>query len=198
MAVEVPRDELRTLISTLSGVPESRVYWDGEPERTVGLWGASGKAGKITLDVVARASLGGEEMRINDDEEEILGGTRVLTISCRADNFLGMGEAFDTLEYVRLRLLRRSSRAALRDAGLAYVDAPSITTIDYSVDNRAISSAVLDIRLSQVVTDAPPQEGPDATEFIEKVTTKSTGDIAGFPDVSGEPVVYLPFVPDDS
>ncbi len=190
MGVEVPVDAIRAIVSTLTGVPESRVYWDGEPERSVGLWGASGKAGKITLNVVSRALVGTEEMRIDDNEEEIIGGTRILTISCRADNYLGMGEAFDLLERMRMGFLRRSVRKSLRDAGLAFLDAPLITNLDFSVDNRSISAANLDIRLSHIATDAPPQTGLDATHFIEKVSRKAAVDI---PDVALEPVVYLPF-----
>ncbi len=190
MSTDVPKEVLRTIVSTLTGVPESRIYWEGEPERTVGLWGAAGKAGKITLNVVSRALVGTEEMRIDDNEEEIIGGTRVLTISCRADNYLNMGEAFDLLEKMRMGFLRRSARKALRDVGLAYLDAPLITNLDFSVDNRSISAANLDIRLSHVATDAPPQTGLDATHFIEKVSRKAAVDI---PDAAEEPVVYLPF-----
>ncbi len=195
MSTDVPKEALRTIVSALTGVPESRVCWDGEPERAVGLWGAAGKAGKITLNVVSRALVGTEEMRIDDNEEEIIGGTRVLTISCRADNYLGMGEAFDLLEKMRMGFLRRSARKALRDVGLAYLDAPLITNLDFSIDNRSISSANLDIRLTHVATDAPPQVGLDKTEFIEKVSRKSAEDID---DVAEEPVVYLPFrVPEE-
>lgn len=191
MAYVVPVDAIRTIISTLSGVPESRVNWDGEPERSVGLWGASGAAGKITLDVLSRASNGEPEMRIIDNVE-VIGANRILTISCRADNFLQLGEAFDLLEKVRLGFMRRSIRKAFRDAGLAYLDAVLITPIEYNVDTRAVSSAVLDIRLAQTVTDAPPQDGDplDKTEFIEKASRKSAEDI---PDFDAEPVVYLPF-----
>lgn len=190
MSVEVPQDEIRSVISKLSGVPESRINWDGEPERAVGLWGAAGQAGKITLSVVARLINGADEMRVVDDVE-IVTSNRILTIGCRADNFLKMGDAFDTLEKIRIGLFRRSARKTLRDAGLAFVDAQTITTLDYDVDNRVISSATLDLRLSQTVTDAPPQDGSlDQTVFIEKASRKAPEDI---PDPTAEPVVYLPF-----
>ncbi len=192
MSVEVPKEAIRAIVATLTGVPASRVNWDGEPERSVGLWGVSGQAGKITLNVVSRQFIGSEEMRINDDDEEVIGATRILTISCRADNFLGLGEAFDLLEKMRIGFYRRSIRKTFRDAGLAFIDAPLITPLDMNVDNRAISSAIIDVRLAHIATDAPPQEGLDKTEFIEKVSRKAAADIA---DVADEPVVYLPFPP---
>jgi hypothetical protein len=195
VSVEVPIEALRTIVATLSDIPATRIYWDGEPERAVGLFGAAGKAGKITLQVISRALNGGEEMRIDDDELEVVGVNRILTCSMRADNFLGLGEAFDLLEKIRMGLFRRSVRKALRDVGLSFVDAPLITTLDYNVDNRAISSASLDIRFSQTATDAPPQTGLDTTEFIEKVTRKAFVDI---PDVALEPDVYLPFTVQDA
>lgn len=190
MSTGVPLEEIRSIFATLSGVPTSHIYWEGEPERSVGLWGNAGQAGKLTLDVVSRVLLGGWEVRLDDSDLEIVGGTRILTISCRADAFIGLGKAFDLLEQIRIGFYRRSTRKSLRDAGLVFSDAPSITKLDYSVDNRAISSASLDIQFSQVPTDAPPQVGIDQTIFIEKVSRKEPEDI---PDASVEPVVYLPF-----
>ena len=191
MGYTLPTEALRTLVATLTGVPTARVYWQGEPERAVGLFGAAGESGKITLTATARATNGTEEMRLDDDGHEFVRADRIMTITARADNFLRMGLAVDTLEGLRLGLFRRSSRKALRDAGLVYVDATTIIDLEYEVDNRQIRAATLDIRIAQVVTDAPPQVGLDETITIEKVSRKAQADVPNPP--TDEPVVNLPF-----
>lgn len=174
MALSIPKEEIRSLVATLSGIPASRVYWDGEPERPM-LGPVSGKAGKITLNVPARAELGTIEPRyeydgVTGEQSEEWGAHETLTISIRADNFLGHGEAFDTLEKVRFRIARPTYRTQLRAADLAYIDSPSIVSLDYAVDNRAISAASLDVRLahmrSEAVSDATTS-GEESAEWIE-------------------------------
>lgn len=170
MALTVPTEEIRALIASLSGVALSRVRWSGEAEKTLGPIG--GKAGKITLDVAARATNGTLEPRrtfnaTTQTLEEEWGAHRTLTINVRADNFLGHGEAFDLLEKVRFGLELPAGRAALRAAGLAYVDAPSIVPLDLVVDNREVSSASLDVRVAQIASqDVTVAAG---TGWIEKV-----------------------------
>jgi hypothetical protein len=173
----VPKEPIRTLIAALSGVPVSRVYWDGEPEKHIGP--ISGKAGKITLNVPARAENGTIEPRRTytggptPTQTTEWGKHETMTLSIRADNFIGHGEAFDTLEKVRFRLGLPSSRAALRAADLAFVDAPLLVTRGTMVvDTRVVSSSVMDVRLAQVVSEVP--EGQDGNEgWIEKVSSAS-------------------------
>jgi hypothetical protein len=180
---DIPTDEIADLIATLSGVARSRVYWDGEKEHAA-IGPVSGKAGKIVLNVTARAINGREEVRQSYEVAnatqpaglvESWGAHRTLTISMRADNFLGHGEAFDLLEKVRVRLVRYSSREALRDVGLAFVEASSVQTISYNVDNRAVSSARMDMRVAQVLVDRDVDASGNAVanSWIE------TADIAG-------------------
>lgn len=197
MSTDLPTDDVRWLVSNLTGVPEALVLWDGEGEPAV-MFGAPGTAGKITLNVISRETLGVEEVDHQYDEAtreltEEFAGQRVLTISCRADAFQGLGAADDVLERLRIRLMRRSSRKALRAVGLAFVDATSITSLNYEVDQRAVSSANLDIRLAQAISDAVDNETADPLdkgETVEKVTSKSADEV---PDVETAPVVDLQF-----
>lgn len=193
MSTDLPIEAIRTLIATCSELPSTHVVWDGEEEPAV-MFGTTVKAGKITLNPIAREIVGPEEILRTYDEGtgelvETYTGQRIVTISCRADNFLGLGEAYDLLERVRIRLMFRSSRKALRDAGLSYVDAPSISVLDYQVDQRAISSANLDVRLQQSIFEVIDNETADPLdrgETIEKVTSKSAEEV---PNVPAAPVV---------
>jgi hypothetical protein len=168
--------------------------WDGEEEPAVVFGGPNVEdvqAGKITLNPVARETLGTEEIRRDVDMTETFGGQRIVTISCRADNFLNLGEAYDLLERIRIRLVRRSSRKALREVGLAFVDATSITSLDYVVDQRSVSAANLDIRIAQVTMDVVvTDEALDQGEAIEKVTSKTSAEV---PDVPAAPDVDLDY-----
>lgn len=170
MASAVPKEALRSLIASLTGVPASRIYWAGEPEKPYLPIG--GKSQKLTLNVVARATNGRLEVKRTYDPDtntqtEEWGAHRVLTISVRADNFVNAGEGFDTLEELRLKLELPSSRATLRAADLSYVDTQAIQTLDLVIDEREISSAILDVRFMHLV-----QVDPVVAPFIEKVTAK--------------------------
>lgn len=193
MAINVPREDIRTLVATLSGIPVSRVYWAGEAEKMAGP--ISGKAGKITLNVVARAINGTEEPRrtYNAGTGKLdveYGAHRTLTISMRADNFLGHGQAFDTIEAVRFRMARAASRSALLAADLAFVDAPSVVSLDYKVDTREVSAASLDVRFAQVVNET---DTAGAEDWIEKVSTAAAP--ADLDDVAAAEFVDLTFTP---
>jgi hypothetical protein len=179
----VPKDEIKALIVTLSGLVASRVVWDGEVEKMVGP--VSGRAGRIVLNVTARATNGREEVRrsledaVGDQPEGVVdswGANRILTISMRADNFLGLGEAFDTLERLRMRLVREASRLALREVGLAFVEATNVIPINYNVDNRPISSASVDLRVAQTIVDRDEDDNGDAVanSWIENVDVIGT------------------------
>lgn len=187
MATDLPIEAIRNLIATLSGVPASRVRWQNEAEKIA--LPIAGKAGKITLNVVTLGEPNGLEPRRQFDAgtqklTQQWGGIEEITVSVRVDNFLGRGTAYNLLRKVRFALMQwgGSSQAALNAAGLAYLDAPSIVNLDYEVDNREVSSASLDVRLSQVIT-SDLEEMP----WIEKVTSRS-------PPFTDEQVAALPAV----
>ncbi len=193
MALEIPVDAIRELVATLAGVAESRVYWHGEPEKHIGP--IAGKAGKITLTMTA--SVVGEleprrEYSVDmvvpewdpETEEEPdavavpkqtteWGETETITVTIRADNFIGLGKAYDTLRKVRRGFRYPSALAALRDADLSYLESPSIQSLsNQAVDNRIISSAVMDVKLSFLASEVP--EGEDGNQgWIEKVSSKA-------------------------
>ncbi len=171
MAIDLPKEAIRQLIASLSGVPESRVRWRGEAEKAT--LSIDGKAGKITLNVVAMTEGNGlEARRVYDVDTDTLteqwGTTEELTVSVRADNFIGYGAAYDLLRKVRFAFPLPATAETLHAAGLAYIEAPSIVNLDYSVDNRAVSAASLDLRFANLVTNEPT-----AVTFIAKVTSKA-------------------------
>lgn len=183
MALTLPKEPIRQLIAELSGIPVSRVYWDGEAEKHIGP--IAGKAGKITLNAPAIAELGTlEPRRTYEDTPEPKqttewGTHETVTLSIRADNFIGHGEAFDTLAKVRFGMKLPSSRAALRAADLAYIDSPMIVTRGNTVvDTRVISASSLDVRLAHLVTSVPTgalaEDGEEG--WIEKVSSADPAD----------------------
>ncbi len=187
MALEIPVEAIRAVVATCSGIAASRVYWAGEPEKHIGP--ISGKAGKLTLTLSAVVEGPLEPRREYDGEADPptqtteWGETETLTISIRADNFLGHGKAYDTLRKLKRGLRYPSSLAAFRAADLSYLEAPSIQSLSNQVvDNRVISSAAMDVRLSFVASEVP--EGPDGHEgWIEKVSSVDP------PDWEENPVV---------
>jgi len=166
--VGFPKDDLRTILRRLTSVHDENVVWDGEPEPFI-LPIPGEYVGQLTLSVVATQSRGTPDIvRDFTASSETMIGHRIATVSMRLELF-GSQEAYDELDLLRLRLMRPSVRAELRDdAGLALVDSPSITTLDGTVDNRATSAAILDVRFAYAITDVL---GPDEGEpgFIESI-----------------------------
>lgn len=184
MGLLVPKEPIRALIAALSGVAASRVYWEGEAEKHIGP--ISGKAGKITLNATASETNGTLEPRRayasspTPEQTTTWGAHETLTLSIRADSFVGHDAAFDMLNKVRFALQLPSSRATLRAADLAFMDSPLLVPRgNVAVDNRIVSSATLDVRLAHVISSAPTDiaEGVDAYEgWIEKVSSGSPED----------------------
>ncbi len=167
-----PKDALRTIVRRLTSVHDDNVIWDGEPEPFI-LPVPGEHVGMLTLSVVATQQRG--TVDVNRDftaSMETLVGRRIATVSFRLELF-GAEEAYDELDLLRLRLMRPSVRAELREeAGLALVDSPSITTLDSTIDNRATSSAILDLRFAYAIVDVlGPDEGePGYIASIEDPT----------------------------
>lgn len=190
MAVTVPKDSLRALFAGLAGVPASNVIWDGEPVPMV-----APKAGQVqgllTLDVVARRTLGVDEERrtYNPDGSMTLtlGGQRELVISLRADMY-GSEEAFDLLENVRVGVGQDDVRASFRAAGVAFTQASNVQPLPGTVDNRAISVASLDFFFNQAVTKTV-NVAADVGNWIETVEISGDDelDIAGTFEVTDPP-----------
>ncbi len=187
MATDLPKEVIRNLIASLSGISASRVRWQGEAEKASLPIG--GKAGKITLNVVALPEGDAMEARRAYDAgtkklTQQWGAIEEVTISVRADNFLGAGEAYNLLRSVRFKFMQwgGTTQATLNAAGMAYIEALAITKLDYEVDTREVSAASLDIRLAQLIT-SEIEEIP----WIEKVTSQS-------PSFTDEQAAALPVV----
>lgn len=180
MATDLPVAALKTVLANASGLPTSRIWWNVEEQAAFGPFedAAGIKAGALTCTPISREIVGVEEIRSTYDAvtgtfSELYVGARRVTISIRADNFLGLGEAYDLLERLRVRLFLRSARRDLRAADLVFIDADSIVNLDYQVDNRHVSSANLDLRFRQVVGISSVTDPLDVGQIITKVTYKA-------------------------
>jgi hypothetical protein len=152
---------VRSLVASISGVPVSRVYWDGEPEHAVGP--ISGAARKINLSILARSANGTLEPRYAYDGgtstlNETHGTHRQVTVTIKPEIIAATDDVGDLLEDLRVGLELPTNRATLRAADLAFVGATLIN-----------EAGVLDVELSQVISKSPTV--PAGTGWIEKVTT---------------------------
>lgn len=188
MATTVPKESLRAIFATLSGLPASRVIWDGEPVPPATPTQVGAKTGRLVLNVVATRRLGeDEELReypTVDTTQITYRGFRVRTISVRAEQFAG-DEGFDVLEDIRLGIGQNDTRDLLNAAGLSLASSEDVRTIDASAGNRAVSFATLDVLLNQTVSKVVTK---NEAGFIESVKTVGTGtdlDLAGTDIIDG-------------
>lgn len=171
MGTTVPKESLRTLVASYSGLPVAVVLWDGEPKPPVG---PSQDARRITLNVVARRKVGRDSKRREyPDANTIVStyrGQRVVTVSIKAEN-MGQEEGFDLLELVRMQLDSEDASPALGAVGLSVNDTADVRNLDGSAGNRKISVAQLDVLFNQVVervvTTAASGLNPSYIEEVE-------------------------------
>ncbi len=164
MSSEVPREALRAIFVALSGLPASRVIWDGEPKQFPGRM-ANGKSGMLVLDHIATAHLGVDQ-ETEDFDVPTAGSTtvtysgyRVRSIQVKAENYEGYG--VDFLEILRMRIQGDDYLDALTAAGLSINDIGNVNDIGGSEGNRRVAFATVDLLFNQNVS------------IVEVVTTKN-------------------------
>ncbi len=185
MTTALPKEALRAIFVTLSGLPASRVIWDGEPKGWAGRT-ASGKSGHLVLDLVATRQLGvDEETREYDVTvgENVYtrithAGHRVRTIAVRAENY-DAEEGYDLLEQIRLGLGQDDTCALFNAAGVALNSVEDIVSLGGAAGNRAVSFASMDLLLNQTVSrtyDVPVASTGDT--YIDTVEVQGIEDLA--------------------
>lgn len=191
MATAFPRETLRELIMSLTGFPASAVRYTNEAEGFVGP--KLGKIRKLILNVVSRQALGNDETRrtYNEDTEmldEETGGQRMATVSIRCESHSQNDLAHDILEDLRIRLAMPATQERLNAADVAFSDMSDITTIpNYSIDNREISVASMDLMLGYVASvEADGNGTQDGAPWIEKVSHTHPADAEAAPVVDLE------------
>lgn len=176
MSTTVPKEDLRAIFAILSGLPASRVIWDGEPVPPATPT-ETGKTGRLVLNVVATRRLGeDEELReypTPDTTRLTYRGFRVRTISVRAEQFAG-DEGFDVLEDIRLGIGQNDTRERLNAAGLSLASSEDVRTIDAAAGNRAVSFATLDVLLNQTVSKVVTK---NEAGYIESAKTVGADDL---------------------
>lgn len=183
MATAVPKEPLRALFMSLSGLPEDVVIFDGEPISPVAM---SQDARRLVLGVTAIRRVGQDrrerEYLPNGKTRTTWKGQRVVTLSVRAENY-GTEEGYELLESVRTQLETPEVGEVLNAAGLALNETGNVQNLDASAGTRALSFAVLDVLLNWCSTRS--EEKVIEGDYIESVQT--TGDpeldVAGAVDI---------------
>lgn len=187
MAFAFPREAVRAIVSkALGNWPKTSIIFRDEAEPMV-----APKAGQIRglvrLDVARRAAVGNDcILRIEKNDgsnREIYGGQRKISFMVRAESHDPNVPAFDILEGMRLRLNFDSSLQLWRDVGLALADWGQVVPITNPVQNRLVSTAVLELTLNQVVE----LEDANPAGVIEKVSSTTPVDPGAAPvaDLTG-------------
>jgi hypothetical protein len=185
VSTSVPKEPLRALLASISGLPSAFIIWEGEPKGPVD---QSQLARRMILGVVARRRVGEDEEKrayvpdpANLPDGLLLqltfSGNRALTISVRVENY-AQEEGFDYLENIRTMLGADDVRATLNVSSLSLASVADIRQFDSTAGNRKISVAQMDVLLNQ---------------RVEKVVTK-VGDtyidtLSGDLDADGAPLV---------
>jgi hypothetical protein len=184
---DVPRESLRTLFVTLSGLSASRVLWAGESKGFAGKHVTTGKSGHLILDVIATRRLGHDEEERAYNVEVSAGvfrtrvtysGYRVRTIQVKAENY-DAEEGYDLLEKIRMSLGSDETAETLLASQMAVVEDIDVRAIPGSADNRVTSFAVLDVRFSHrvsLVVDKDPTATGDT--YIDQVEATGQDDLA--------------------
>lgn len=170
MATTVPKEELRALLASITGLTADMIIWDGEPIPPVVF---EQDARRVTLNVVSRRPVGKDETtRTYPDAATIrfnYKGQRVLGISFLAENF-GNEQGFDLLESVRTQLEQPDNGVILNAANLSVNTTGEVRNLDVFAGNRAISVAQLDVLFNQTVTRVVDKVVGDANpSYIETV-----------------------------
>lgn len=188
MSTDLPREALRTIFASLSGLPASRVIWAGEPKGWAGRTD-EGKSGHLVLDCIATRRVGvDEEIREYDVEVSPdvfrtrikFFGQRVRTLNVRAENYES-DTGYDLLERIRLSLGSDEVGAQLNAVNLSLNGDEDIRPIDASAGNRKVSFASFDVLLNHLVTrivDVDPADGDTYIDAVE-VTGEENMAVAG-------------------
>lgn len=188
MATLLPKEPLRAIFVALSGLPSSRVIWDGEPKGWAGRT-TNGKSGHLVLDLITTRKIGVDEetreynvTHAEDAEPKPLytrithSGHRVRTVAVRAENY-DAEEGYDLLEQIRLGLGQDDTCQAFFDNDLALNDIEDIVNIGGAAGNRAVSFASMDVLFNQCISrtyDVLPSSGDT---YIDTVEIEGTGDL---------------------
>lgn len=189
MATTLPKEPLRALFATLSGLSSDRVIWDGEPKGFAGP-GEDGKTGFLILDLIATRKLG-TDCEDHDYSNPALttitySGQRLRTVTVRAEDYRDYDEGFDLLEDVRVGLGQDDNLLTLSDAGLSLARADDVRTLTISVAGRRLSFATLDVLFNQAISKVVTKT-IDQDTYINEVEVTGEDDLApaGVDDIAG-------------
>lgn len=176
MATAVPKEPLRELFMSLSGLPDAVVIFDGEPISPVAF---SQDARRLVLSITAIRRIGQDQRKREFLSGYItrttLKGQRIVTLQVRAENY-GREEGYELLENLRTQLESPEVGETLNAAGFALNETQEILVLDVTAGNRAISVATLDVLLNWASTSVSQKVDPGG--YIETVETTGQGQLA--------------------
>lgn len=143
------------LIDSLTGLQPGATVWVNDPRPMIG----DVNFAQVTLEMFSSTALGIDEHRRESSTDPVSGaptmtsddlGNRDIMITVKAYTYVYEAEATEILESIRAGLRLETSVAAMDVINLALVWAGTITRIPTVADNRALSSAALDIKIAGV------------------------------------------------
>jgi hypothetical protein len=179
-----PREGLRAWFATLTGLAAGNVIFEDEPEPIIGPNNAGVVTGLLHVNMTSSVSMSWEERR--KDAPGTTGpatppGTPNAQIDTIEQTYVTLGLvyesyapattalAYDMLAKVRARGFQPPNLDLLRLQGCFLVSVGNVNTVlNRSVDNRALSVAALDVKISHTQIDTY------LDDFIEEVVATGT------------------------
>lgn len=179
----IPRATIKSILASLSGLQASQVIWNGEPEPAV--WPTSNGAGPFGLLRIITNRLvqyGSDDVSRVETSSPSAGtmistqrGARSLYLTLRYDSYAPVTSqlAEDVLEQIRTRVFYEPTLATLDGIKAAIINVGDITTLPTlpSVDERVLSSAVLEISFRFSQTDDRTQSGDGVIKEVHGTGT---------------------------
>jgi hypothetical protein len=155
----VDKSVLKSLVQSLTGLTGVSVIWDPAEPRP---FTDHVLKGQIRLKIDATSPIGTDNFyRVFDEDLDVnvvhQEGWRTFICKCVMESFDPDVDAYLTLETLRLKLVRPSSRAVLLAANMSFSYAEGTLDLPTTYDNRVVSVASLDLHmlgLDKVIDDS--------------------------------------------
>jgi hypothetical protein len=180
VATSFPAEDVRTIITGLTGLNAERVQWDGEEIPFLGV-DEDGNSGRLVLQIIATRTVGVDdavrEYPDADTTKITYSGLRIRTVQITAENFEDE-EGTDTLEELRLKLVDEDTDALFEACGLSLASSEDVRAIDATGGNRVLPWATLDLTFNQTVTRVVEKDTSTGDTYINEV------EMAGDPELT--------------
>lgn len=180
------RPVLLAAVQTVTGLTSGgSVAWRGSKEASV-----MRRYPRIDLSVRSPVSLGDEIRKVvreSDGKKDVaVVGMRAFVFSIRIESDAQTDDGFALVyeERIRTRFMRDSIGEAFRAVGVSIADIQPTQTVDFKLQDRDLSVAVIDVMMNGVSNDVDDTTG--AGDVVESVHVASNELL----DVDGEPASH--------